>query len=89
MVLTVDLTRGSMDLWNRNRDQAVDKPGRHGIFEDVITEGASAGFELLQKDIVRDWGEAEVDIGLIVMRRKESSTAPWRRVSRALRRTGR
>ena len=31
MVLTVDLTRGGLDLWNRNRGQIVDDR-RHGTF---------------------------------------------------------
>jgi SAM-dependent methyltransferase len=89
MVLTVDLTRGGMDLWNRNMGRIVDKPGRHGTFQDVITEGRSAGFELVQSDVVREWGDVEVDIGLIVMRRKEPFVTPWRRAWRTLRRTGR
>ena len=89
MVLTVDLTRGRMDLWNRNMGQLVDEPGRHGTFQDVITEGTSAGFELVRKDVVREWGDVEVDIGLIVMRRKEPLVTPWRRAWRTIRRTGR
>ena len=70
MVLTVDLVRGGNDLWNRNRGQIVDER-RHGTFRDVISEGAAAGFELIRKDVVREWGDVEVDIGLIVMRRTE------------------
>jgi 2-polyprenyl-3-methyl-5-hydroxy-6-metoxy-1,4-benzoquinol methylase len=89
VVLTVDLTRGATDLWNRNMGQIVEKPGRHGTFWDVITEGDSAGFELVRKDIVREWGDVEVDIGLIVMRRKEPLVTPWRRAWRTVRRTGR
>jgi hypothetical protein len=69
MVLTVDLTRRGMDLWNRNMGQMVDEPRRHGTFEDVITEGTSLGFELVRSEVVREWGDVEVDIGLIVMRR--------------------
>lgn len=89
MVLTVDLTRGGMDLWNRNMGQTVDKPGRHGTFQDLITEGSSAGFELVRSEIVREWGDVEVDIGLIVMRRNEPSVPTWRRALRALRQGGR
>ena len=89
VVLTVDLTRGSEDLWNRNMGVVVEKPGRHGTFRDVITEGNSAGFELVRKDIVREWGDVEVDIGLIVLRRKEQFATPFRRAWRTLRRSGR
>ena len=84
MVLTVDLTRGGLDLWNRNRGQVVDDRG-HGTFQDVIDEGVSSGFELLRKDVVREWGDVDVDIGLIVMRRTHT-VKPWRRAVRSLRR---
>jgi SAM-dependent methyltransferase len=84
MVLTVDLARGGSDLWNRNRGQTVDDR-RHGTFRDVISEGVSAGFELIRKDVVREWGDVDVDIGLIVMRRREASVKPWRRALRSLR----
>jgi SAM-dependent methyltransferase len=84
MVLTVDLTRGGFDLWNRNRGLIVDAR-RHGSFEDVIDEGVSSGFELLRKDVVREWGDVDVDIGLIVMRRTHT-VKPWRRAVRSLRR---
>jgi SAM-dependent methyltransferase len=88
LVLTVDLTRDGLDLWNRNMGQIVDKPGRHGTFGDVIAEGEAAGFELVDQDIVREWGDVEVDIGLIVMRRTAVVT-PRHRSLRVLRRTGR
>ncbi len=84
MVLTVDLTRGGFDLWNRNRGQVVDDR-RHGTFQDVIDEGVSSGFELLRHDVVREWGDVDVDIGLIVMRRIHT-VKPWRRAVRSLRR---
>jgi SAM-dependent methyltransferase len=86
MVLTVDLARGGNDLWNRNRGQIVDDR-RHGTFRDVISECAAAGFELIRKDVVREWGDVDVDIGLIVMRRAEGSVKPWRRALRRLRPT--
>ena len=85
MVLTVDLKPGGMELWNRNMDQTVDKPGRHGTFQDLITEGSTAGFELVRSEIVRKWGDVEVEIGLVVMRRNEPSPPTWRRALRTLR----
>lgn len=84
MVLTVDLSRGGFDLWNRNRGQVVDAR-RHGTFQDIIDEGAASGFELLRQDVVREWGDVDVDIGLIVMRRT-GVAKPWRRAARKLRR---
>jgi SAM-dependent methyltransferase len=89
MVLTVDLKPGGMELWNRNMDQTVDKPGRHGTFQDLIAEGSSVGFELVRSEIVRKWGDVEVEIGLIVMRRAEPSEPTWRRAVRTLRTGGR
>ena len=49
MVLTVDLARGGMDLWNRNWGKVVDERRPHGTFGDVISEATSAGFELIRK----------------------------------------
>jgi 2-polyprenyl-3-methyl-5-hydroxy-6-metoxy-1,4-benzoquinol methylase len=89
MVLTVDLTRGGLDLWNRNMGRVVDEPGRHGTFRDVITEGTAVGFDLVSSDVVREWGDVEVDIGLIVMRRKEPTVTSWRRAWRILHRSRR
>ena len=57
--------------------QIVDEPDRHGSFEDVISEATSAGFELVQTDVVREWGDVDVDIGLIVMRRTGADRGPW------------
>ncbi len=88
LILTVDLKRGSTDLWNRNMGKIVDKPRRHGTFRGVIGEATAAGFELVKTDVVREWGDVEVDIGLVVMRRAEPSGTPWR-LSRTLRRTRR
>ena len=89
MVLTVDLTRGGTDLWNRNMGQIVDEPGRHGTFQDVITEGVAVGFELVRSDVVRGWGDVEVDIGLIVMRRQRADPSSWGRAWQSLRRNSR
>jgi SAM-dependent methyltransferase len=89
MVLTVNLTRGGMELWNQNSGRVVDDPALHGTFQDVINEGTSVGFELVESDIVREWGDVEVGIGLLVMRRREPSLTRWRRSWRNLRRTGR
>ena len=54
---------------------------------DVITEATAVGFELVRSDVVRGWGDVEVDIGLIVMRCREPTVTPWRRAWRTLRRT--
>jgi SAM-dependent methyltransferase len=89
MVLTVDLKPGGMELWNRNMDQIVDKPGRHGTFQDLIAEGSNSGFELVRSETVRKWGDVEVEIGLIVMRRNGPSAPTWRRALRTLRQGGR
>ena len=67
----------------------MEEPGQQGTFREVNTEGTSFGFELVQSDVVQEWGDVEVDIGLIVMRRKEPYVTPWWCAWRTLRRTGR
>jgi hypothetical protein len=85
MILTVDLARGGMELWNRNRGETVDTRDRHGTFQDLVSEASAVGFELIRHDVVREWGDVDVDIGLIVMRRGEAPVKPWRRALRRLR----
>ena len=89
MMLTVNLARGGMELWNQSSGRVVDDPALHGTFQDVINEGSSVGFELVESDIVREWGDVEVDIGLLVMRRREPLLTRWRRSWRNLLRTRR
>jgi Methyltransferase domain len=91
VVLTVDLVRGSDDLWNRNLEIQVEDPAAHGTFQDVIDECATVGLELFRDDKVREWGETRVDIGLLSLRQTVSTAARPppardRRIRRKLRR---
>ncbi len=69
VVLTIDLKRGEENLWNRNLGVQVEDPWRHGTFQDVIDEGAAVGLSLLRRDTVRDWGDVDVDIGLLALQK--------------------
>jgi Methyltransferase domain len=73
VVLTIDLARGSDRLWNRNLGVEVEDPSSHGTFDDVVDEGARVGLQLLRRETVRDWGDTNVDIGLLAFRRAEDS----------------
>ncbi len=75
VVLTVDLVRGSDDLWNRNLEIEVEDPAAHGTFQDVIDECAMVGLELFRDDKVREWGATRVDIGLLSLRQTVSRAA--------------
>jgi hypothetical protein len=35
----------------------------------VIDEGAAVGLTLLRRDTVRDWGDVDVDIGLLALQK--------------------
>ena len=69
VVLTIDLVRGAEHLWNRNLGVEVEDPALHGTLDDVVAEGLGVGLALFRQEIVRDWGETEVDIGLLAMRK--------------------
>jgi hypothetical protein len=84
VVLTIDLVRGEDDLWNRNLGVQVEDPTRHGTFQDVIDESAAVGLRLVRRDTVRGWGDVDVDIGLLALRRTPGP-APDRRPGRDLR----
>jgi hypothetical protein len=72
VVLTIDLVRGSDILWNRNRGIEVEDPRAHGAFDDIVAESAAVGLELFRRETVRHWGDVDVDIGLMAMRRTEA-----------------
>ena len=88
VVLTIDLVRGRDDLWNRNLGVQVEDPAAHGTFQDVVDECAAVGLELFRDEVVRGWGDVDVDIGLLALRQKrEPSSRRWRDARRTLRTT--
>ncbi len=85
VVLTIDLQRGSDALWNRNRGVQVEDPGRHGTFDGIVAEGAAVGLELFRQERVRDWGDVDVDIGLMAFHQTaEHAPGRWRHTRRRL-----
>ena len=84
-MLTIDLVRGSDDLWNRNLGIEVEEPTQHGTLQDVVEECAAVGLELFRNDVVRDWGESNVDIGLLALHQTEDhARGRWRATKRHL-----
>jgi SAM-dependent methyltransferase len=69
VVLTVDLVRGSDDLWNRNLGVEVEDPSDHGTLQEMIDEAGRAGLEPVDTQTIRYWGTGDIDIALIVLRR--------------------
>jgi hypothetical protein len=69
VVLTIDLVRGTEDLWNRNLGVVVEEIAEHGTFDDVVVECAAVGLETFSREAVRDWGDTSVDIGLLALRK--------------------
>ncbi len=68
-VLTVDLKRGTDDLWNRSRGVQVEDQTRHGTVHDLMVEASRLGLGISRFQAARDWGDVPVDIGLLTMRR--------------------
>ena len=73
-VVTIDLVRGTSDLWNRNLGVEVESPERHGSFDDVVAEARRVGLDLVRRETVREWGDVDVDIGLLAFTK---GSAPW------------
>jgi 2-polyprenyl-3-methyl-5-hydroxy-6-metoxy-1,4-benzoquinol methylase len=85
VVLTIDLLRGGDDLWNRNLGVEVEDFDTHGSFQDVIAECAAVGLELFRDDVVRDWGDTRVDIGLLAMRQtRPPLSRRWRGIGQGI-----
>jgi hypothetical protein len=82
VVLTIDLVRGSDDLWNRNLGVVVEPIADHGTFDDVVGECAAVGLEIFSKEAVRDWGDTSVDIGLLALRKTAEPPMAERRGTR-------
>ena len=75
VILTIDLVRGSNDLWNRASGRIVEPLRRHGRFKDVISEAKRVGLHTIDRQAIRGWGNVPVDIGLFVMKRNPSPLA--------------
>jgi hypothetical protein len=85
VVLTIDLVRGGDDLWNLNLGVEVEDFATHGSLHDVIEECAAVGLEIFREEVVRDWGDSRVDIGLLALRQTRTpSSKGWRNTSRRL-----
>jgi hypothetical protein len=79
VVLTIDLIRGTEELWNKNLNIDVEKLSVHGNFEDVISEAAAVGLNLFRREVVREWGDVAVDIGLAAFVKTTETPAPGAR----------
>ncbi len=75
VVLTIDLVRGSDKLWNRNLGIEVEARAKHGALADVVDECSAVGFDLVRQEVVRDWGDTNVDIALMVLRKTRTLRA--------------
>ena len=85
VVLTIDLVRGSDELWDLNLGVVVEDRARHGTIHDVVLECAALGLELFRQEVVRDWGSSRVDIGLLALRKSANpATGGWNGVGRRL-----
>jgi hypothetical protein len=85
VVLTIDLVRGGDQLWNLNLGVEVEPLAVHGTLQDVIEESAAVGLELFHDEVVREWGDTRVDIGLLALRRSQTlSMPPWHGARRRL-----
>ncbi|MEA2695682.1 MAG: hypothetical protein QOJ16_5069, partial [Acidobacteriota bacterium] len=69
VILTVDLLRGSDALWNRNRGLEIEAAASHGTIGDLLSELSRVGFDLVEVEYLRDWGQVVVDTCLVVARR--------------------
>jgi Methyltransferase domain len=81
VVVTIDLVRGTDDLWNKNLGVEVEDASVHGTFDDVVREAAAVGLDLIRRETVREWGDVAVDIGLAAFL-KTSEPPPIRRLGR-------
>jgi 2-polyprenyl-3-methyl-5-hydroxy-6-metoxy-1,4-benzoquinol methylase len=68
VVLTVDITPGTEALWNRSEGAEVEPVDVHGDFSDFLEELRTVGLSVIGSEIVREWGDGPVDIGLVVAR---------------------
>ena len=68
MVLTVDLVKGSRQLWNRVLDIEVEPLEIHGSAEDLIAEAAEVGLKLLHQELCPVSTEHHDILGLVFER---------------------
>jgi hypothetical protein len=68
MVLTVDLVKGSRQLWNRVLDIEVEPLDVHGTVEDMIAEAHDAGLQLVHQELCPISTEHHDILGLVFER---------------------
>ena len=68
MVLTVDLVKGSRQLWNRVLDIEVEPLEVHGSVEDMIAEAAQVGLRLVHQELCPISTEHHDILGLVFER---------------------
>lgn len=73
VILTVDLVRDARTLWNRSEGKMVDPPEEHGTLDELCSEAAAVGLDVLSTTVIHDWGETPVDIGWLEMSKSSSS----------------
>ena len=68
LILTVDLVRGSRQLWNRVLDIEVEDLKVHGTVEDLIAEAGSCGLNLVHQELCPVSTEHHDILGLVFER---------------------
>ena len=70
LILTVDLVRGTRQLWNRVLDIEVEGLDVHGTVEDLIGEAAACGLSLVHQELCPVSTEHHDILGLVFERRR-------------------
>jgi hypothetical protein len=66
LLLTVDLSPGSCDLWNMNQGQIVEEMAEHGDMAGLAAELENTGFTIVEHSVSRDYPDAPpTDVGYI------------------------
>ena len=65
LLLTIDLIKDTLDLWNRAEGKEVEDANKHGSFNEFIVELEMIGFKIDIKEVIRMPKDERVDIALI------------------------
>lgn len=65
LILTLDLVKGTTDLWNMSEGKIVENQNEHGTLESFVHELETLGFKITEKELYKMPEKEKVDLAMI------------------------
>jgi hypothetical protein len=85
LLVTLDLTPGSDELWNRSEGEIVDPEATHGTIDDVVARMGGLGLSITEQFVLRQLPNSRTDVVFIAAAKTKSASEGGSNVSLPLR----